>query len=246
MTPSTLRARAAAFFVEPRTPPADVADLVPLVRRDPPGDLADLVPLVRNDPPFAPPHAAPVWPPPLAAPRPAAPSPPIGSCARAAVLGRPAQAVPSAAALACSLRVAHRAPAAVVATWTPGARAPVPRGPGAPGASRFAARLSARGLAATAHGILVWLPLSDHVVAASVAVRRASAALDVPLVVALAGPRCDVVEALLREQDLVIVVAEDPGSPLARLAVGGCSVPATARTPAHGARRVLAMAGLAR
>jgi hypothetical protein len=162
------------------------------------------------------------------------------------VLGRPAGAVPAAAALACELRVAHGSAAAVVATWVPGAdRCPAPRGPGSPAAARVAARLTARGLAAAAHGRLAWLALDDHVVAASVAARRASAALDVPLVVALCGPRCDIVEALLGEQDLVVVVTADPHAPMARLAVAGCARPATARRPPHGVRRMLALAGLA-
>ena len=49
--------------------------------------------------------------------------------------------------------------------------------------------------------------LDDHPVAAAVAVRRAVGALDVPLVVVLGGPRCDVIEGLIDEQDLVLVVA---------------------------------------
>jgi hypothetical protein len=108
-----------------------------------------------------------------------------------------------------------------------------------------ASRLTARGLEAEAHGRLAWLPLGDHVLAATVAARRASAALDVPLVVALAGPRCDIVEALLGEQDLVVVATSDPDAPLARLAVAGCSPSAIACAPPAGVRRVLALAGLA-
>jgi hypothetical protein len=277
VTPSTLRARAAAFFIEPRepaVPPGDLADLVPLVRREPPPGpprpdrlsdpvgygpprpdrLSDPVgygpprrerpaePVAFGRPRLKPPAEPVGFGPPALAP----PSPPIGSVPRAAVLGRAVDAVPAAAALACALRAAHGSSAAVVATWLPGdARGPAPRGPGAPGAARVAARLAARGLAATAHGRLAWLPLSDHVVAASVAARRASAALDVPLVVALAGPRCDIVEGLLSEQDLVVVVTVDPEAPLARLAVSGCTRPAEARKPPRGVRRMLALAGLA-
>jgi len=273
VTPSTLRARAAAFFIEPRepaVPPGDLADLVPLVRREPPPGLPrpDRPPdrvgygLPRPDPPpdgvgYGPPRPEPVVNgrprhepslEPVGHGRPpvAPPSPPWGSVARAAVLGRADDAVPAAAALACWLRVTHGSSAAVVATWLPGGRrGPAPRGPGAPGAARIAARLTARGLAATAHGRLAWLPLSDHVVAASLAARRASAALDVPLVVALAGPRCDIVEGLLGEQDLVVVVTEDPEAPLARLAVAGCARPAAARRSPRGVRRMLALSGLA-
>jgi hypothetical protein len=258
VTPSTLRARAAAFFIEPRPPatrPGDLADLVPLVRRDPPPPaLASLEPPPSSPPVGQPPRVSfEPRPPGFAPPEPARRGPPAlsppgtpsGPAPRAAVLGLPAHAVPAAAALACALRAAHGSGSAVVATWVPGEETgPAPRGPGAPAAARAAARLTARGLLATAHGRLAWLPLSGHVVAASVAARRASAVLDVPLVIALAGPRCDIVESLLGEQDLVVVVTADPDSPLARIAVAGCARPATARRPPHGARRLLALAGV--
>jgi hypothetical protein len=316
VTPPGLRARAAAYFIEPREhthPPGDLGDLVPLVRREPPPRRApaftppmskptSLSPDAPPATPFADPAMSrpaspqvgerflvgPVVSPlvgerfgdpvasnpalpvmgerfgdsivsrpaslpvgerfgdgPVGRPAVAPPGAPLGSAPRAAVLGRASGAVPAAAALACSLRVAHGANTGVVATWTPGSqRGPSPRGPGAPSALRLAARLAARGLAATAHGRLVWLRLDDHVVAASLAARRASAVLDVPLVVALCGPRCDVVEALLGEQDFVVVVAGEPDTPLARLAVAGCERPATAWRAPHGPRRALALCGL--
>src|ERR1044072_2906475 len=37
----------------------------------------------------------------------------------------------------------------------------------------------------------------------------------------LASPRCEVVESLLTEQDLVVVASAEPDGPLARLAVAG-------------------------
>jgi hypothetical protein len=172
------------------------------------------------------------------------PTPPYRFAPRAAVLGPAAGAVPAAAALASSLRATHGGAAAVVATWTPEHGAPSPRGPAAPAAARTAARLTARGLQSTAHGRLAWLPLDDHVVAAAVGARRTAAALDVPLVLALAGPRCDIVEGLLAEQDLVLVVAAEPDGPMARLAVASCPCAATAALPPCGVRRALALAGL--
>ena len=88
--------------------------------------------------------------------------------------------------------------------------------------------------------------LDDHPVAAAVAARRAAGALEVPLVVVLAGPRCEVVEGLLGEQDLVLVVTGDPDGPLARLAVAGCAAPALAHGPCGpGPARWIALAGLA-
>jgi len=221
MSPTTLRARAAGYFLTPRPRPAPTGDLVPLVRRDPP-------PVVQRGPAaadeFVPPgRATPDDFIPLGhansanAPRKefvagGHAGPPTRLVTRAAVLGPAPGAVAAAAALAGALRASQGFPAAVVATWTPGS-APRLRGPGAPGAIRAAARLSARGLEATPHGRLVWLPLSDHVVAASVAARRASASLDTPLVLALAGPRCDIVEALLGEQELVVVATSEPDGP---------------------------------
>ena len=67
-----------------------------------------------------------------------------------------------------------------------------------------------RGLPATARGRLAWMALDAHPVAAAVAARRAAGALEVPLVVVLAGPRCEVVEGLLAEQDLVVVACAEP------------------------------------
>jgi hypothetical protein len=250
VSPATLRARAAGYFLTPRPPVPPPVDLIPLVRREPP-------PPAGADAPAPPdrPGAAPCPPVGYAALHDgfgaavAGPSPgePIRFAARAAVLGPAAGSVPAAAALGCALRAAHGFPVAVVATWTPGApqRTPGPRGPAAPAAARVAARLAARGLRAAAHGRLAWLALDDHVLAASVAARRAAAVLDVPFVVALAGARCDIVEALLAEQDLVLVVTAEPDGALARLAVAACPRPASACPPLAAARRALALSGLA-
>jgi hypothetical protein len=243
VSPETLRARAASYFLAPRPHVANPhGDLIPLVRREPPprdatgAARAAAAPPVDSASPSRRAAAA-------VAPAVAAPG---RFASRGAVLGAAGEAVPVAARLACMLRAREGFPAAVVATWTPGSRGPAPRGPGAPAAARVAARLSARGLAATAHGRLAWLPLDDHVLAASMSARKAGAALDVPFVVALSGPRCDLVESLLDEQDIVLVVAGDPQGPLARLAVAGCSRHAAACAPVHGMQRLLALAGLAR
>ena len=168
---------------------------------------------------------------------------------RVAVLGSAADAPPVAAMLANALRAAAAAPTAAVAVWAPGiagSGAPPRRGPATLAASRLAARLTVRGLPAAGRGRLAWLRLEDHPVAAAVAARRAAGALEVPLVTVLAGPRCEVVEDLIGEQDLVVVVAGEPGGPLARLAVASCTGAALAhdRCP-PGPARCLALAGLA-
>ena len=219
MSPAGLRARAVDFFVEPRDAPAEPVRLrvAPEAPAEPAGRAS-----IRAATRF-----------PL----------------RAAVLGAAADAAPVAAMLANALRAAGGASTAAVAVWAPGrpgSGAP-PRGaPAALAASRLAARLTARGLPAAARGRLAWMRLDDHPVAAAVAARRAAGALEVPLVVVLAGPRCEVVEGLLGEQDLVLVVTGEPDGPLARLAVASCAGAALAHGPCGpGPARWLALAGLA-
>jgi hypothetical protein len=216
----TLRARALEYFVEPRTdPPRQVAR--PAEPR--PAYLAPVPPARGAE-----------------LPRPATRLP-----LRAAVLGAAAEAVPLAALLANALRSAAGASSAALAVWDPGG--PLPRGgPCSLAAARLAGRLTARGLPASGRGRLALLPLDRHPVAAVVAARRAAGALEVPFVVVLAGPRCEVVERLLAEQDLVVVACAEPDGPLARLAVDGCAMAALAGAPpSPGPARWLARTGAA-
>jgi hypothetical protein len=157
---------------------------------------------------------------------------------RVAVLGSAADAPPVAAALAHGLRRQERAPAAVVLTWP---AEPAAARPAAPAASRLAARLAARGHLATPRGRLAWLTLAEPPVPSA---RRLAGTVEEPLVVALGGPRTDDIEELLREQDLVAVVARDPDGPLARIALGSLDVTAVVLPPLTGATRRLALAGL--
>ena len=164
---------------------------------------------------------------------------------RAAVLGAATEAVPLGALLANALRSSAGASAAVLALWAPGSAAPR-SGPCGLAASRLAARLTARGLPAAPRGRLAVLTLEDHPVAAAVAAQRAAGALEVPLVTVIAGPRCDVIEGVLAEQDLVVVACAEPDGPLARLAVSGCSAAALAcAAPPPGPARWLARSGAA-
>ncbi len=233
---ATAGRRAAGYFLAPREqPPA--AEVTRLVPRDQAG---------------ARPVTAPAPPPPRPA---AATAPPaVRLPPRVAVLGRRAEAVPVAVAVANALRAQHGAPSAALAVWSPSPGAAAlsvadtaqSRPPASPAAHRLAARLTTRGLAAQARGRLAWLELDEHPVAAALAVRRVSGAVDVPVVTVLAGPRTAVLEGLLREQDLVVVVARDPGGALARLAVATSEVPAVACPPLPvGPARLLAAAGLA-
>jgi hypothetical protein len=115
------------------------------------------------------------------------------------------------------------------------------------GAGRLAGWLAARGLTATARGRLAWVELPADPAEAATAARRAACAPDVPVVLALDGPRRAALEHLVDEQDLVVVAA-DPGSALARMALSGLGdrgVSAIATSPlSHGAARLLALAGV--
>jgi hypothetical protein len=203
-------------------------------------------------------------------------APAFPAASRTVVVGSEHDVPPLAAAVALSLRAAGRAPAAVVALWraavpdapppatvAPGgpatspasrgpatAAAPPPaacpsRGPATFAASRLASRLARRGLAAAPRGRLVWVALPAD---AATVVGRVAAALDVPLVTALAGPRPGALDALVDDHDLVVVAA-DPETPLGRAATA-----ALAHRPAstfacapvrRGLPRALALAGIA-
>lgn len=163
------------------------------------------------------------------------------AAARAVVLGRAADAVPLAAAIARSPR-----PGGLVAIWPsddPPRRAVATRA-----AARLAARLAARELRAVARGRLAWLAVPPDPAGAVVSVRRASALVDGPLVTALCGPRPPELDGLVAEHDLAVVAAP-PDTPLARAAVAqlaAAGVPAHACAPLpRGLMRTLALAGLA-
>jgi hypothetical protein len=164
-------------------------------------------------------------------------------------------AAPDAAALGAALGLAlarlHRAPVVAVCVWSRGqAAGPALRGPAWPAARRLAAGLASRGHDARAAGRLavVW-PAGCADDAALEARRVLVAAGAAPTVLALGGPRAAAFDALLADQDLVVVGTRGGADPtLARLAVAGlaggvracaCEVPA-----AHPAR-TLAIAGVA-
>jgi hypothetical protein len=168
-----------------------------------------------------------------------------------AVLSAAVDAQTLGAALGLALASRRRAPVIAVCVWTgglPGGSAW--RAPALPAARKLAATLRARGHESRAAGRLavVRLPTAPDEAAAQ-ARRVVAAAGAAPTVLALGGPRVAAFDALLAEQDLVVVAASTGADPaLARLAVGGlaswtaracvCEVP-----PAHPARS-LAAAGL--
>jgi len=150
--------------------------------------------------------------------------------ARAVVLGAAHDAVPVAAALAGGLREAERAAGALLVSWP---AAEVPRAAlGTPAASRLVAGLQVRGLDAVARGRLAWLALGAEDLGLA---RRALAAVDVPAVVALGGPRSRATDELLAEQDQIVLVAPAGADArlveLARAGLAEYSVPLSVRGP---------------
>jgi len=166
---------------------------------------------------------------------------PVPPAARVVVLGASADAV----AVAAGVALALRAPSGLVAAWH-SERAPV-RGVATRAAARLAARLTARDLPAVARGRLAWLALPGAPEEAAAAVRRASAAVDGPLVTALAGARPPALEQLVGEHDMAIVAA-DPDSALARAALAGLAARGleaiACAPPRPGLARRAALAGL--
>jgi hypothetical protein len=149
---------------------------------------------------------------------------------RALVLGRADDAVPIAAALAGGLREQERAAGALLATWP--SAAPPRAALGTPAASRLAARLQARGLEAVARGRLAWLALGAGQLPLAA---RAAAAVDVPAVIAVTGPRTAASDDLLADQDLVVLVVGSDAEPgLETLALDGlqhCAAAVVVRRP---------------
>jgi hypothetical protein len=149
---------------------------------------------------------------------------------RAVVLGRADDAVPVAAALAGGLREQHRASGALLAVWP--SSAPPRAALGTPAASRLAARLQARGLDAVPRGRLAWLALGPDDLPLA---ERALSAVDVPAVLALTGPRTAGTDALLVEQDLVVLVVGADAEPgleaLALASLAGCPAPVVVQRP---------------
>jgi hypothetical protein len=110
-------------------------------------------------------------------------------------------------------------------------------------ARRLAARLDAHGLAAHPRGRLAWVAVPRE--GLEVAARRV-ALVGAPAVLAVTAPRTAEIEELLAEQDLLVLVVDDPDGPLARvgaLAPGGVPIVVT-RALARGPARSLAQRGL--
>jgi hypothetical protein len=212
-------------------PAVPVVDALPLVERS--GGTAPLVagsPLVGD--------VAVVAPPPLAAAVPVA-----GAVVSAAVLGRTREVEPVAAALALALRRDTRAKAATVVLI--GGAQVESAGRGGAAARRVVARLAGHGLEARVRGRLVWVRL-DPGDPELPGWNRLVMLVGAPAVLAVAAPRSATTDEALAEQDLLVLVTNEPEGPLARSAVLGLTdVPVVAAPPlARGPARALACAGL--
>lgn len=167
--------------------------------------------------------------------------------AAVAVLAAAADAPALGAGLGLALARREHAPVAVVCVWSVAPGRPLWRAPALPATARLATALRTRGHDARGSGRLVIVRLAAQSEQAAAEARRATAAAGAaPTVLALAGPRAAAFDALLGEQDLVVVAVATGSDPaLARLAVAGleraiaCEV-----SPAHPARS-LAGAGVA-
>lgn len=168
-----------------------------------------------------------------------------------AMLCRPDDALVIGGAVALLLAGRCRTSHALVALWA-GRDAGSVRAPATAGARRLAATLEARGHEATATGRLAVVRLGGGLMeAAPEAVRAVAASGDVPAVVVLAGPRDDAADALLRDQDgVLIAVPEETDAAVPELALAGlaplgveaCALPIPlVPSPA----RVLAASGVA-
>jgi hypothetical protein len=155
------------------------------------------------------------------------------------------------AALGLALARRRRASIAAVCVWS-AAQSPWPacRAPALPAARRLAAALAARGHDARPAGRLAIVRLSGTDDDPALAARRALAATGTaPAVLVLGGPRPAAFDALLAEQDLVVVGARDDVDPvLTRLALAGLDGAARAcacEVPSIQPARSLAAAGVA-
>ena len=160
----------------------------------------------------------------------------------AAVLGRPGEVEPVAAALALALRRDSRAATATVAVV--GAALPeLTEGGGA--ARKLGARLAAHGFEARVRGRLAWVRLDPGDGQLAKTARRLTL-IGAPAVLAVTAPRNADTDRALLDCDLLVIVAADPEGPLAGLAAAGLAgVPVTTVRPlGRGPARALARAGI--
>ena len=131
---------------------------------------------------------------------------------------------------------------AVVVAWGDDVAAPATRAPAWRAARKLAETLAARGHGASATGRLVHVLAEDP----AEAVRVAVAADPARCVTVVAGPRDEAIDALLRDQDRVLVDATEAVADLALTSLAQADVPARrlALADAPSAAKALAAAGV--
>ena len=160
----------------------------------------------------------------------------------AAVLGRPGEVEPVAAALALALRRETRAATATVGLVGAG----LPEiAEGGRAARRLSERLEHHGFEVRVRGRLAWVRLDPEDGRIAAAARRLTL-VGAPAVLAVSAPRNADTDSALLDCDLLLVVASDPEGPLASLAASGLTdVPiVTVRPLGRGPARALARAGI--
>jgi hypothetical protein len=137
------------------------------------------------------------------------------------VIAAPRHALAVGSAVALTMARTLRARRAVVCVWPSGgwARPPL-QAPASTGARQLRRSLDARGIDATAAGRLVRVGLPDRPEVAAAVVERAVGAAAAPAVLVLAGPRPELLDELLLDQQAIVVAAEPDAEPsVADLAV---------------------------
>jgi hypothetical protein len=167
---------------------------------------------------------------------------------RALVIGGRDEAPALGAAVAGELRARRGAPAALLTIWSQDA-ARAGSLAAAPGARALASRLVRRDIEAAARGRLAWTAVGGEPREALGAALRAAAAVDVPAVLAIAGPRPSALDELLGEFDLIVIAESDEDSGAAALAASDLAaggVGAVTCRPPRDASRLVALAGWGR
>jgi hypothetical protein len=170
-----------------------------------------------------------------------------------ALLCRSADAAALGSGLAITLARRTQSAISVVVLWRP--RDPqrfAPRAPATRGAGRLATSLRTRDVPVVAAGRVVRATLPADPAEAVAGAERVYAATDAPVVLVIAGPRTEAIDAMLARQDALLVASDrigakpDPVAELAARRLAGLGPPVETLTPAlPPLTRALATAGIA-
>jgi hypothetical protein len=165
---------------------------------------------------------------------------------RVVVLGVPDDVTATAAAVANEVRGPR---GVVLAVWSPRGGIELGEAPATFGARRLAGALAAEGHSATPRGRLAWAELPRDPRAAATAFDRLATTAPAPIVLAVAGPRPDAFETLLRRADLVVATIRPSDALLADLvreSLAGLTSSVVTVAPPVGPGRLFASAGFGR